>query len=116
MTERNWSLIDTQGNPRMFADPTAALADFRQPYPGEGGQGNELRGPGFFDIDAGIDKQWHIREDQTLNFGWEVFNAVRFDGALASNSFDLTSSTNFGVYNSTLTQPRAMQFMLRYMF
>jgi len=56
MTERNWSLIDAQGNPRMFADPTAALADFRQPYPGEGGQRNELRGPGFFDIDAGIDK------------------------------------------------------------
>jgi len=24
--------------------------------------------------------------------------------------------TNFGVYNSTLTQPRVMQFMLRYSF
>ncbi|MBV8050228.1 MAG: hypothetical protein JOZ80_03515, partial [Acidobacteriaceae bacterium] len=111
--------IDSQGNPRMFADSTAALADFREPFPGEGGQRNELRGPGFFDIDAGLDKEWTIKEGQTLRFGWEVFNvtnAVRFDAALASNSFDLTSSTNFGVYNSTLTQPRVMQFMLRYMF
>jgi hypothetical protein len=110
---------DALGNPRMFADPDAALGDFRAPYPGEGGQRNELRGPGYFGIDAGLDKDWKIREGQTLSFAWEVFNvtnSVRFDAAGSSNSFDLTSVTNFGVYNSTLTQPRVMQFMLRYSF
>ena len=111
--------INAQGNPTMFADPTAAIAAFRHPYPGEGGQRNELRGPGYFGIDAGLAKDWQVREGQTLSFSWEAFNvtnAVRFDAAQASNNFDLTSSTNFGVYNNTLTQPRVMQFMLRYSF
>jgi hypothetical protein len=111
--------MDARGNPTMFADPNVALAAFRHPYPGEGGQRNELRGPGFFGIDAGLDKDWKIREGQTLSFAWEAFNvtnAVRFDAAASSNNFDTSSVTSFGVYGSTLTQPRVMQFMLRYSF
>ncbi len=111
--------IDASGNPTMFANSTAVINDFRHPYPGEGGQRNELRGPGYFDIDAGLDKDWKVKEGQTLSFAWETFNvtnAVRFDAAASSNQFDLTSVTNFGVYSSTLTQPRVMQFMLRYSF
>jgi len=110
---------DSSGNPTMFKNADAARAAFRDPFPGEGGQRNELRGPGYFGIDAGLDKDWKIREGQTLSFAWEAFNitnSVRFDAALSSNQFDLTSSTNFGAYSSTLTQPRVMQFMLRYTF
>jgi hypothetical protein len=111
--------INAQGNPTMFANPTAAIAAFRHPYPGESGQRNELRGPGYFGIDMGLSKEWKVKESQTLSFSWEAFNvtnAVRFDAASSSNSFDLTTVTNFGVYGSTLTQPRVMQFMLRYSF
>jgi hypothetical protein len=110
---------DASGNPTMFANAQATINDFRHPYPGEGGQRNELRGPGYFGIDAGLDKDWKITEGQTLSFAWEAFNvtnSVRFDAAASSNNFDLTSVTNFGVYGSTLTQPRVMQFMLRYSF
>jgi len=110
---------DAAGNATMFPNQDVALGAFRQPYPGEGGQRNELRGPGYFGIDAGLDKDWKIREGQTLGFAWETFNvtnSVRFDAAASSNNFDLTSVTNFGVYTSTLTTPRVMQFMLRYTF
>jgi hypothetical protein len=110
---------DASGNPTMFPDRNTAIAAFRDPFPGEGGQRNELRGPGYFGIDAGLDKDWKIREGQTISFAWEAFNitnSVRFDAAASSNNFDLTSSTNFGVYSSTLTQPRVMQFMLRFSF
>ena len=68
----------------MFPNRSAAIAAFRDPFPGEGGQRNELRGPGYFGIDAGLDKDWKIREGQTLSFAWEAFNitnAVRFDAA-----------------------------------
>jgi len=109
---------DSSGIPRMFSNPNAINA-FRHPYPGESGQRNNLRGPGYFDIDAGLDKDWKIKEGQTLSFAWETFNvtnAVRFDAAASANNFNLDSSTNFGVYSSTLTQPRVMQFMLRYSF
>ena len=110
---------DAQGDPTMFANAANAIAAFRHPYPGESGQRNELRGPGYFGIDAGLAKDWVVKEGQTLSFSWEAFNvtnAVRFDAASAANSFDLTTVTNFGVYGSTLTQPRVMQFMLRYSF
>ena len=110
---------DALGDPTMFANSNMAIAAFRQPFPGEGGQRNELRGPGYFGIDAGLDKDWKVRESQTVSFAWEAFNitnAVRFDAAASSNNFDLTTVTNFGVYSSTLTQPRVMQFMLRYSF
>jgi len=110
---------DALGNPTMFRNRDAALGAFRDPFPGEGGQRNELRGPGYFGIDMGLDKDWKIKEGQTLSFAWEAFNitnSVRFDAAASSNSFDLTTVTNFGVYSSTLTQPRVMQFMLRYSF
>ena len=110
---------DSAGNPNMFKDSTTANAAFRHPYPGESGQRNELRGPGYFGIDMGLGKQWQVTENQTLKFAWEVFNAtnsVRFDAALSSNDFDLSSSTNFGVYSTTITKPRVMQFSLRYAF
>jgi len=107
------------GNPNMFKDPIAVQQNaFRQPYPGEGGQRNELRGPGYFGIDTGLGKQCSITEQQKLKLAWEIFNitnAVRFDATLSSNSFDLSSS-GFGVYSSTLTKPRVMQFSLRYSF
>jgi hypothetical protein len=46
--------MDSQGNPTMFQNPSAAIAAFRHPYRGESGQHNELRGPGYFGIDTGI--------------------------------------------------------------
>ena len=109
---------DADGNPNMFPDVDTAVGAFRHPYPGESGERNILRGQGYFGIDAGLGKQWNITERQTLKFAWEVFNvtnAVRFDAALSSNAFDLSSS-GFGVYSATLTKPRVMQFSLRYSF
>jgi hypothetical protein len=89
--------------------------------PGESGQRNELRGPGFFGIDSGLSKSWHVSESQSLKFSWEVFNvtnSVRFDVAplpQTTGQLDATSSV-FGTFSSTLTKPRVMQFALRYSF
>jgi len=110
---------DAAGNREMFPNQQAAEGAFRHPFPGESGQRNNLRGPGYFGIDAGLDKDWKIKEGQTLSFNWEAFNvtnAVRFDAANSGLNFDTSSVTAFGIYTSTLTVPRVMQFMLRYSF
>ena len=101
--------------------PSAAQGDFRYSLPGESGQRNELRGPGYFGIDSGLSKSWPFTESQSLKFSWEVFNvtnAVRFDVAsLPQNTGQLEQPASvFGTYNSTLTKPRLMQFALRYSF
>jgi hypothetical protein len=113
---------DAQGNPNMFQTTPAAqaqaLAAFRFPYPGESGNRNELRGPGYFEIDTGLSKIWKITEQQQARFAWEVFNAtnsVRFDAAQSANQYALTFG-NFGAYSNTLSKPRVMQFSLRYSF
>jgi len=109
---------DASGNPNMFQNPTQAITAFRFPYPGESGQRNNLRGPGYFELDDGVYKSWKITEAQTLKFAWEAFNVTntpRFDAAQAAYNFNLTSGI-FGAYTNTLSVPRVMQFSLRYEF
>ena len=113
----------TGGNPSptMWQDVSPngqAHSAFRFPYPGESGQRNNLRGPGYFEIDAGLSKSWRVTEGQALKFAWEAFNVTntpRFDAAQAAYNFNLTTG-NFGAYTNTLSIPRVMQFSLRYDF
>lgn len=114
---------DANGNPNLFKDPTTAANSFRFSYPGESGQRNSLRGPGYFGIDSGLSKSWRFTESQNLKLSWEVLNvtnAVRFDVAPLPQSsngrLDSAGTDVFGVFNSTLTKPRVMQFALRYSF
>jgi hypothetical protein len=124
---------DANGNPQVFQDaaelathclcpypPSAAgPVVFRDTFPGEAGQRNNFRGPGFFDIDAGLNKTWNLGEQRLIKFAWEVFNvtnSVRFDAANALPGEDLVDNTSFGKYQATLTTPRVMQFSLRFAF
>ena len=107
--------------PNDFQDPVAALGDFRQSFPGESGQRNELRGPGTFDIDAALSKSWNITERQAVKFTWETFNITntpRFDvGTMQLNGNNsISNSSSFGNFSSTLSQQRVMEFALRYTF
>ena len=57
------------------------------------------------------------KESHSLQFRWEVFNALnltRFDVATLTNG--ITNSSTFGNYAGLLTNPRTMQFALRYEF
>jgi len=113
-----------RGSVNIFADPAAAQADFTLPLPGQVGSRNVLRGDGFAGLDMSLSKRWKMpyRESHSLQFRWEVFNVpnlTRFNaqGVGASLLTSLTQSpNNFGAYTSLLTQPRVMQFALRYEF
>jgi Carboxypeptidase regulatory-like domain len=109
--------IDSNGDPNVFQAGPAAASAFRFAYPGESGQRNNLRGPGYFGVDMSLGKLWTIAESQSVRFSWDVFNvtnAVRFDvGSL--NQYLLYQPT-LGDYTQTLTKPRVMQFGLRYSF
>jgi len=120
---------DANGDPTVFKDPgnlvcacgpgTLSGSNFRATLPGEAGQRNIFRGPGFFGIDGGIAKTWNFNEDKLLRFSWEVFNvtnSVRFDAAGSLINQDLVDITGFGKFNQTLTSPRVMQFSLRFGF
>jgi hypothetical protein len=116
-----------KGNGRVntFADPAAAQQDFTLPLPGQVGSRNVLRGNGFADWDMSLYKSWKMpyRDTHSLQFRWDVFNVTnltRFNAQSVGSSALLTSLTqspnNFGALTSLLTQPRVMQFALRYEF
>ncbi|MFZ0771151.1 MAG: carboxypeptidase-like regulatory domain-containing protein [Candidatus Sulfotelmatobacter sp.] len=123
--------IDSSGIPNVFQNaqsiacycptPTGPNPIFRDTYPGEAGQRNNFRGPGFFSIDGTLSKTWNFSEDRLIRFAWDVFNvsnSVRFDvaNAVSGGNEDLVDITGFGKYQRTLTTPRVMQFSLRVAF
>ena len=119
---------DSAGNPNIFQNPAQAGAvppncgpsgcAFRFALPGESGQRNNFRGPGYLELDNGLFKTWKVSEGQNLKFSWEVFNATntpRFDAAYSASLFAVQFG-EFGRYADTLSRPRVMQFGLRYDF
>jgi len=109
------------GSVTTFANPAAAQADFIIPFPGSGASRNVLRGPGYAGLDLGLSKRWKTFENQSLQFTWQVFNVlnlVRFNaqGVGSAVTSIEQSPSQFGTFSSLLTQPRVMQFALRYEF
>ncbi len=111
--------ISGNPGPNIFADPQKAMDSYAFTLPGESGVRNTLRGDGYFAVDGSLSKRFTLpyAESHSLQFRWEVFNltnTVRFDPLSISNF--LTISGSFGKYSDVLTNPRVMQFGLRYEF
>ena len=113
------------GTVNVFADPASAQQDFTIPLPGQVGSRNVLRGDGYAGLDVSLAKSWKMpyNEAHRIQFRWDVFNVLnltRFNAQGIGSSALLTSltqsPTSFGAYTSLLTQPRVMQFALRYEF
>jgi hypothetical protein len=105
--------------PNMFPNPQQGLDAFQYVMPGEIGNRNPVRGDGIFNIDTALTKRFTMpyNEKHSLQFRWEVFNltnTAKFDPYTAS--LDISDSGTFGKYTDQLTQPRVMQFGLRYEF
>ena len=123
-----------EGKPNVFKDRLAAYRSFRRARPGEDGDRNVLRAPGYIALDMGLYKSFKLPwEGHALQFRWEVFNVTntqRFDGltiadlGLGRDPFLGSSSPSeeFGRFTSTQTPlnetkaGRVMQFALRYTF
>jgi hypothetical protein len=112
------------GNISVFANPTDALNNgFIHTFPGGSGSRNVLRGQGYAGLDMSLSKRWRLPfEGHSLQFRWEVFdvpNLHRFNvmAGLGDGAPSLQQLPQaFGDYTGLLTQPRVMQFALRYEF
>jgi hypothetical protein len=113
--------------PNLFSDPAAAFHSFRSGRPGERGDRNIFRYPGYVTLDLGLFKSWTMpwSENHKLQFRWEVFNVTNtqrltaVDGFVQSLDPNKPSTTPNGAFgNLTAIQgtPRVMQFGLRYTF
>jgi hypothetical protein len=121
VTEQNPTYSNPAIFPNLFRDPLgpSGIGAFRHDYPGEAGGRSQVRGPGYAGLDAGLGKTWKMpySEYHLLKFRWEVFNVLNhaeFDVNTVTNNIDQQGS--FGAFSGLLTNPRVMQFALRYEF
>ena len=117
--------------PNLFSDPVAAYRSFRNARPGETGDRNVLRAPGFVSLDLGLGKSFRMpwSENHRLQFRWEIFNVTNTQRltitpeGVTRETFGLnvdpelgTPPPVFGNLNEIQGTPRVMQFGLRYQF
>ena len=96
-------------------NPTAGVLRF--PRHGEIGSRNILRGPGFWNLDTAVLKNFKMpwaEGSHVLQIRWESFNAFNH------HSFGLPAigitGTTFGTITTSASAPREMQFAIRYSF
>jgi len=117
---KNAPAIAGKGGANMFPDPKTAFDAFQYIMPGEIGTRNPIRGDGVFNIDTNLSKRFvmpYKDGKHAITFRWETFNltnTAKFDVGTAS--LDISVAGTFGKYTDMLTQPRVMQFGLRYEF
>ena len=85
--------------------------------------------PGFWNADLSLAKDFHLGEARFINFRWDVFNAFNHQNlGVPNNVFCLPPGPNgeidkvrtfgceFGRITNVQTDPRAMQFSLRFVW
>ena len=111
----------------LFSDPAAAYHSLRSGLPGERGDRNIWRYPGYVTLDMGLAKSWGMpwSEKQQLQFRWEVFNITNTQRLTAVDGFvqavdpflpNATPTGSFGNFTAIQGAPRVMQFGLRFSF
>lgn len=111
-----WANYDPT-DPRAWQFGNAGL---RLPY---------LRGPGFWNLDSALFKQFHLDEARYFELRWEMFNALNHMNpanpntgfclpALPDGSTDLVhqSGCQFGRITNIQTDPRSMEFSVKFFF
>jgi hypothetical protein len=100
------------------ADGQAAIAAYRQSFPGEYGIRNAIRTWGSYNIDSVLSKSFKMpyKEGHSVTFRWESFNMLNHAIMSNPNSLSMTSTSTWGRIASQRNPARQMQFGLRYDF
>jgi hypothetical protein len=129
------------GGPNLFGDPLAAFLSYRDSMPGEGGDRNSLRLPGYFALDSGLYKTFKFGTDgrQGITLRWEVYNVTNTQHLAGPSGFGVSpidpfmqgqfglpaissAPPTFGVFSTTQKPQgetkagRIMQFAIRWQF
>ena len=115
---------DSNGALQLFADPAAAAAAFTGPVGLTIGSRNILRGPQFFNMDAGLAKNFSLDEARGIRLqfradAFNVFNHPNFDDldyGSYSTYTNITSPSNFGQLTAMNGDPRVVQLSGRIEF
>ena len=101
---------DAWVDPAAFGVPQNADGTYRYGNLGR----NSLSGPGYFNLDAGLTREFRLGSARRLQLRWEVFNATNHPSYGLPDA--RLGSADFGTIRTTVSTPRQMQFGLRLVF
>ena len=76
-----------------------------------------LHGPGYWNIDLGLAKDFHFDDHRFVTFKVEAFNILNHPNfAISQGSTDLGDPTSFGKILNTFSAPRIVELVLKFTF
>jgi hypothetical protein len=118
-----------QTNPAVLTAPDPTIYNEWWQFGSMGVRNESVRSPGFWNADMSLSKNFHITETHYFSFRWEVYNALNHQNLgipntqwclppNADGSTDLVHQfgCQFGKITNVQTDPRAMQFGLKFVF
>jgi hypothetical protein len=99
-------------NAAAFATPPVATAVGQSDYSPLGSPGQQVRGPGFNNVDSSLFKNFSLAEAFRLQFRAEAFNTFNSVQFGQPSSLNYTSTT-FGDITSLRNGPRVLQLALK---
>jgi hypothetical protein len=107
-TQKQWL------NPNAFSNPPIATQLGQTDYSPLGGESEQVRGPGFTNVDASVFKEFPIRDAVHLQFraeAYNLFNHPQFGNPTAN--LDFLNTTAFSEITSLRNPSRVLQFALK---
>jgi Carboxypeptidase regulatory-like domain len=118
-----------QTNPAILTAPDPTIYNEWWQFGNMGVRSGSVRSPGFWNADMSLSKNFHVTEVRYFSLRWEVYNALNHQNlgipdttwCLPPNpdgSTDLVHQfgCQFGKITNVQTDPRAMQFGLKFVF
>ena len=76
-----------------------------------------LRGPGYWNWDLGLSKNFYFADRRYVTFRVEAFNVLNHPNyALRAGSADIADPTTFGRIQNTFSAPRIVELVLKFTF
>jgi Carboxypeptidase regulatory-like domain/TonB-dependent Receptor Plug Domain len=101
-------------NPAAFADPPVATTIGNSNFAPLGGSNTQVNGPGFRDFDFSIFKEFRVTETTRLQFRAESFNLTNTPSFNLPTNTNFQDTANFGQSTTTRSNPRELQFALKF--
>ena len=116
-------------NPAILTAPDPSVFDSWWRFGTSGVRNDSIRSPGFWNTDMSLSKDFHISEKKYFSLRWDMYNALNHQNLgipntnwclppNANGSTDLVHQfgCQFGRITNVQTDPRAMQFGLKFYF
>ncbi len=76
-----------------------------------------LRGPGYWNVDFGLAKNFAVDDERYVTFRVEAFNLFNHPNfAIQAGSADMSNPTTFGRIQNTFSAPRIVELVLKFTF